>query len=462
MTSLLRIPSFLAVGLTMVAFAACEPKLDTVPAPSAGLVDFSRFVAIGDDYPAGVGNGGLSRARQEYSLSNLLARQFQLAGGGPFSQPLLQAGETTGGLLLTGVSARNQALLGPAAISFTDSATANAGTACAQIRYRFPAWTDAATGTMPNNLGIPGLRLVDLATPGLGDDANLRTLAVPYNAYLERLLPDNDDARSYIDLVKSARPTFCIVSIGLSDLMPFIRSGGTCQPLPLAATLGQSAGRLIDSLLKAAPDTRGLVLGIPLPAFLPLTRTLVSDVNQQLGRPDTASMFVRNAATGIVGRTTSTDVLLASVLGRIGRAETATGGAASAPFGFDATNPLRDEDVLTGSQVTDLTARINGRGGINETLKAKANASGGRLIYLPLGGIFGEMSKPTYVDGISYSGDPVTGGLFGLDGYTLSPRGNGVLANYLIETLNKSKVGEGFGTRLPQIDVSTLPATPLP
>lgn len=453
-------PAVLAFSLLTAALAGlsgCEPQLDDVAGPAAGALDVRHYVGLGDDYAAGVVNGGLTRERQEYSFPNLLARQLRLASGGEFTQPLLAPGESTGGLLLTGLTDRNQALLGPGLVTFSDSAVLSPG-ACAETRYRFPVWADANAGALPNNLGIPGLRLQDLATAGLGDDANLRNAANPYNGYLERLLADGTDATSYLTLVQQSQPTFVTVSIGLSDVLPFVRSGGACGTLPTATNLKADVTQLVDELL-ANTTAKGVLLSVPKLSSLPLTRTLVSDLNRGLGRPDTASMFVQTA-TGLA-RTTSTDIVLSPMVGRVGRFETATGDAATAPFGLSRDNPLRDQDVLSNTQFTQVETLIFRTNGINKTLETKAAESGGRLVYLDINSLLGDMINGRYIDGVRYSGDPVTGGLFNFDGYTLTPRGNGLLVNYLISTLNKPGP-DGFGTNLPQLDVNSLPATRLP
>ncbi len=458
----MRASFLLTLGLTaaVVGFTGCEPETESAPAPSAGSADFSRVVAIGDDYLAGVTNGGLSRQGQEYSVANLLAKQMQLAGGGAFSQPLLQPTETTGGLALLGLTDRNEALTGPVAPTFTASETFGAGTACAVTRYRFPIWEGAAAGTIPQNLALPGLTLADALAPGLGDEANLSDQARPYNAYLERILSDGADSRSYVSLVKDARPTFIILNIGLSDVLPFVLSGGTCNALPTNNNvLGGRAAQLFDSLRATNPNARGIIIGLPRISNLPLTRTRVSDLNRRLGRPNTAPMYVVNDA-GATVEIASNDIILLPMTGRVGRLETATGAPANAPFGLDNSNPLRAQDVLADGQLTTANSRITARGGINETLEARADSSRGRFAYTDIDASVLDLVTGRYIDGVRYSGDPITGGLFSLDGYSLSPRGNGLIVNYIISVLNNAE--QGFNARIPQIDINSLPATVVP
>lgn len=457
----MRVFSILILGLSALAtLSGCEPKLDATPTPAAGSLDASRYVALGDDFAAGLASGGLTRERQEYSFPNLLARQLRLAGGGEFVQPLLADGESTGGVMLVGLTDGNQALIGPAPVGSLDSEAP--ASACEPMRYRFPAWAGADAGTLPHNLGIPGLRLQDLAVAGLGDNDRLHTPAVPYNGFLERLLPDGADTASYLTLIERAQPTFVTVSFGLSDLLPFVQSGGTggvCGSLPSGVSTHTRV--LLDALL-AHTSAKVLLLGAPKLSSLPLASTDVADINRSLGRSDTASMFVLTAA-GVPTRTISTDIVLLPLVGRIGRAETATGAPASAPFGLSLANPLRKQDVLNEADFKAVeTLTYRGPNSINGLLKARATANPDRVVFLDINSLLSLMLAGRYIDGVRYSGDPVTGGLFSLDGYSLTPRGNGLLVNYIIETLNTTTSGQGFGARLPLLDINTLPPTQLP
>ena len=55
----------------VLLLTARAPSQDT-PTPSTGI-DARRYVAVGDSYTAGLSNGGLTRASQDYSFPNLLA-----------------------------------------------------------------------------------------------------------------------------------------------------------------------------------------------------------------------------------------------------------------------------------------------------------------------------------------------------------------------------------------------------
>lgn len=445
-----RLFLMLAAGL-----AACEPTTDDAPTPAASPLDFSRYVAVGDDYTAGVYNGSLTRRSQEYAFPNLLAQQLKQAGGGEFVQPLLGDADVFGaGWQLQRLTDRNLPLLGPVASTFVAADTLNPGTACAEPRYQFARWSGAGAA-LPHNLGVPGLRLQDINTSGVGNVAN--RLGATYNPFLERLLPA-DDNRTYQELLKASRPTFFTVSMGMSDMLTYLRSGGTCGTPVTAPTLQNTMFALVDSLLKTG--AKGLVFDLPDPsAALPLTKMTQIVLNKQLGRAESDSIYIVEGGTllPLQGR----DAVLLPLAGRVGRNETAAGQPATAPLG-SRQNPLRDEDVLTEAELRPLGVAVRTLNTALATRYSKTK-TGGRAAFVSLNSLCQAInSKGALIDGVRFSGDPVTGGFFSYDGVSLTPRGNALLTNKIIEVINSSDANTGFGAHVPGLDVNQFPAVPLP
>ena len=178
----------------MLLLTACAPGQDA-PAPN-NVIDTSRYLAVGDTYTAGQSNGGLTRASQEYSFPNLLARQFSRANPATaFTQPLIE-GSGSGYLALldfttTGLP-RVRRVAGQAVLpNPVINPTACGGPDTLRLLAR-----SASAATLPQNLGVPGLLLSQLETPGLGNAANARP-GVAFNPYFERLLPAADN-RTYL------------------------------------------------------------------------------------------------------------------------------------------------------------------------------------------------------------------------------------------------------------------------
>ena len=456
------------LAATALLLNACAPAQDT-PTPTAGL-DLSHYLAVGDTYTAGVSAGGLTRASQQYSFPNLLAQQFQgISAGAAFTQPLLEAGSGTGYLSFVDFTAsglvRTARVAGQA---LRGNPIINPGTCGTPDTTRLLVRA-ATASTLPQNLGIPGITLAQLATAGLGNEANARP-GVAFNPYFERLLPAAD-SRTYLQAVTdaAATATFFTYFQGLDDLMPYVRNGGQCgantAPLPSITTMRNSAGTILARL--TANGRPGVIIRIPPLTSLPFLRAgqgLVLEARLQASFGDTARIYIEDPINiGGPVHITNEDYVLATALARIGRPTpvVVNGATLMLPYGRDSRNPVRDADVLDKSQELD---RINGvRNSYNTELERLAGTVYKLPILTPSGSLstldpdvllFNQVATIISVAGVQYSPELVRGNFFSLDYYTLTPRGNGLLANAIIAALNRA-----YRTQIPAIDVNRLPAT---
>ncbi|GAB3850554.1 hypothetical protein GCM10028822_16080 [Hymenobacter terrigena] len=458
------------VAATALLLTACAPAQDTpTPAATTGL-DLSRYLAVGDTYTAGVSAGGLTRASQQYSFPNLLAQQFALAsGGGTFSQPLLEAGSGSGYLdfvdftasgLVRSRRVAGQAVRGSAII--TPGNCGNPDTTRLLVR-------SATASALPQNLGVPGLTLAQVATAGLGNEANARP-GVAFNPYFERLLPAADN-RTYLQAVTdaAATATFFTYFQGLDDLMPYVRSGGQCganpATLPSISTMRTNAGLVIARLV--AKGQRGVIMQLPPLTSLPFLRAgqgLNLEARLQASFGDTARIYIEDPINlGPPVHITNNDYVLAPALARIGRptAVVVNGTTLMLPYGRDIRNPIRDADVLDKSREFDLIDGVrkdynnylNDLAGITYKLPILTPATNKSTLDTDVL-LFNQVAGIIAVGGVQYSPELVRGNFFSLDYYSLTPRGNGLLANAIIAALNRA-----YRTQIPAIDVNRLPAT---
>ena len=444
---------------------ACAPGQDA-PTPATS-VNVSRYLAVGDSYTAGYSAGGLTRTSQEYSFPNLLARQ--LRGASPeatFSQPLLEAGTGTGYLDLVDFSAagfprarrvagqavRNAPIINPNACGGPDT-----------VRL-FARSTSAST--LPQNLGVPGLLLPQLETVGLGNEAHA-TPGAAFNPYFERLLPAADN-RTYLQAVTdaAATATFFTYFQGLDDLLPYVRSGGQCGPVPnstFAKQLTDNAKKVLDRL--TAGGRPGIIAKLPALATLPLLRLgkayeLQARLRTSFG--DTATLYVEGPFGSTVSQPIADgDYVLATTLPRIGRlVPVQVGGTTQLlPYGRNIRTPLRDADVLDKDELGRITGVLNTYNNYLETqaglykLPVITAAGSQRTLDLDVA-LFDQVAGVISVGGVQYSSEPVRGNFFSLDYYSLTPRGNGLLANAFITAFNKA-----YRANLSVIDVNSLPTT---
>lgn len=191
---------------------------------NVGDLDFSNYVAVGASFTAGFSDNALFIATQENSFPNLLAKQFEKAGGGSFTQPLMN--DNFGGLILggnpvispvTGDRLFSERLVfggagpvplqavNPSAMSTTDFALNN------------------PTGPF-NNLGIPGAKSFHFVASGYGNISNFPAAANPYAI---RVTGNNQNA-SILELAMAQNPTFFTLSeVGGNDILQYATSGGT-------------------------------------------------------------------------------------------------------------------------------------------------------------------------------------------------------------------------------------------
>lgn len=464
----------LAAAATALLLNACAPSQDA-PAPAI-TINISRYVAVGDSYTAGLSAGGLTRTSQEYSFPNLLAQQLGTASGGAaFTQPYLEAGTGSGYLTLAGFTpagfAQGRRVTGQAVRGQIINTAACAGADTVRLLTR-----SSTSGTLPQNLGIPGLQLSQIETAGYGNAATA-TPGSAFNPYFERLLPAGDN-RTYLQAVSDAAnsATFFTYFQGLDDLMPFVRSGGECAGLDVASTsassaartllqntMNQNAKKILDRL--TANSRMGIIARLPTLPTLPLLRSGKGDVLEkrlQVFFGDTAHMYIQasrpnvpSPARAIAGD----DYVLATALARIGKLTPVVVGGTTLmlPYGRDSRNPVFDADVLDSRELNLIGPILNNYNNTLETLSATynlpiINLTNANERTLDLNLLFSNVADNIAIAGVQYTPEAVRGSFFSVDYYTLTPRGNGVLANNFILAINKA-----YRANIPAIDVNKLP-----
>ncbi len=217
----------------LLGFTACESDDDSLATPliddavtvtpnppsfSSGTADFSTFVAIGNSLTAGFSDGALFAEGQDKSFPNILAHQFALAGGGAFTQPLMN--DNAGGLLLNGAPVLNPltgANVFPPRFYF-DAVNQ------VPLRVSDPSTTDiVAINPGPyNNMGVPGAKSYHLIANGYGDLTNFAAQAA--NPYFIRMA-SSPTATVLGDAVAKG-PSFFSLWIGSNDVLGYATSGG--------------------------------------------------------------------------------------------------------------------------------------------------------------------------------------------------------------------------------------------
>jgi hypothetical protein len=230
---------YILPAFALFAFA-CDTEID-IPAPSTGSgsaqLDFSNYVAVGNSLTAGFMDNGLYEEAQMNSFPAIINGQLQAAGAETnFTQPMV-SGNGSGYLRL--------ASLDLIASEFTfDSA----------FLAPDPSFLQKATGSGFNNIGVPGIRVSDIKTPGYGADPQQA------NPFFWRMLPSGSELTTYADYVATSDPTFFTCWLGNNDVLGYATTGGL-TPLTDSATFNSFYRELVDGMVNGG--AQGVVATIP-------------------------------------------------------------------------------------------------------------------------------------------------------------------------------------------------------
>jgi hypothetical protein len=482
--------ALLAVGLISTS---CDPEFDSPVTDegfyTSGTADLSKYVAVGNSLTAGYASGALYITGQENSYPNIMAQQFAFAGGGNFTQPMVN--DNLGGLLLNGTQiAENRFVL-------SVDENGNPG----PVRLEGTPTTDIAnhlTGPF-NNMGIPGAKSFHLLAAGYGNVAGVPTGAA--NPYFARI--SSTDNATVIGDAAAQGPTFFSLWIGNNDILSYATSGGSgvdqtgnldpstygpndiTDPNVFASVYSQE----VDAL--AANGAKGVLINIPevtsIPYFttvptnaIPLDAATAGALNAQFDAyntqilpglvgygvisPEEAAYRMIHFEAGqnfpIMNDNDITDVTqilqgpplnlpapLAELLGKLRQVKPddlivlpassvlGTTPDPNNPQGVIGVSiPLENQFVLTTTEQDRVT---NASMAYNATIQALAGSKG--LAYVDAKASLAQLANGGIpFDGGTITSEFVTGGAFSLDGVHPTPRGYAYVADLIIRAINST------------------------
>lgn len=482
------------VAVFAVLLASCKPELTAVKA-TKGSLDLTSYVAIGNSLTSGFQNGGLSYDGQQSSYVNVLANQFKLVEPGlVFNTPFVPAGVGCGQPNLNispPLNASNPlALIGQ---TFTLTITVPAPLSlqtlpdCKGIQGLTPApsaaygngqilfgpnfnneygYTDVigpisisnlGTGIIPNiptapsiyasqgftgtqgfnNMGVPGVKAIDLNTKGLGGPSLITvsgTTATIHNPFFSRFAKDQNNSSILSDAMLM-KPSFFTLFIGNNDVLLWAVGGGasglgssTITPVPQFC---DSIDAIVTALTKTA--RQGVIINI----------SQITDAAYfTFHAPDETKYIVDE--TGATRLMTSSDMILLSVPND--SLECGWGGFGTAAY------PIPKKYNLTANQVAQATSAIDA---YNVKLKSVADSAG--LAFFDMNAFVKANKSGSVYNGMSVTGTFVTGGTFSLDGLHLTPRGYAAVANELVTVINKK-----YGSTIPGVDLTKYAGVTFP
>lgn len=494
-----------------VGFVSCEPEFDSPVTEdgfyTSGSANLSKYVSVGNSLTAGYADGALYITGQENSYPNIMAQQFSFAGGGEFTQPLMN--DNLGGLLLNGNQITENRLVLSVGADGSPAPVRLAGTPTTDISNKL-------SGPF-NNMGVPGAKSFHLLADNYGNIAGVPSGAS--NPYFARFA-SSESVKVIVDAAAQS-PTFFSLWIGNNDILSYATSGGSgvdqtgnqnvlnygpndiTDPGVFAFTYNELVGAL------AAGNTKGVLINIPeitsIPYFttvptnaIPLDAATAAAVNANFAGYNTqilpalagmgvisaeeAAMRMINFSAGqnfpittdkdltdltaiLQGPPFSLPAQTAALLGQLRQVNsddlivlTASSVLGSTP---DPNNPqgvvgvsipLADQFVLAKSEQARVTTASNAYNATIQGLASQYNLAfvdaKTALANLANGGL-------PYDGGILTS-QFVTGGAFSLDGVHPTARGYAYTANMIINAINDT-----YGATIPKVHIGNYPTITL-
>jgi len=471
-----------------------ENNAVTPPAPNftSGSADFSSYVALGNSLTAGFSDLALFSEGQDKSFPNTLAKQFALAGGGAFTQPLTS--DNLGGLTLGGNVIAGTRLIFDAVNQVPVSKPGSPSTEVSSV-----------VAGPHNNMGVPGAKSFHLLANGYGNVAGVQSGAA--NPYFARMASSPN--ASMLEDAMAQSPTFFTLWIGSNDVLSYATSGGAGvdhnetgnidpttyggNDITNSNVFAQVFGGLLTTLTSGG--ARGVVANLAnvtdAPFFttvphnpIPMDAATAALTNGAYAQYNGGLQQALAALTG-TGLFTAEEVAKRTITFAAGQNpvviidENLTDLGAINPA-FAALPQLRQataEDLLvlpSSSFIGTLAdpanpASVNGVGVAladnwvltpeEQTAIANATAAFNSTIEMmatqfDLGLLDANSILNTVAtDGLNIGGsatitdDFVSGGAFSLDGVHPSPRGYAVIANSMVDVINAK-----YGSNLPKVD----------
>jgi hypothetical protein len=404
--------------LLLMGLTNCAPKT-TSDNLTLNNLNFSNYIAIGTDYTAGYANDGLNIESQKNSFPAMLAQQVRYIKNIPFNQPFLETGtDSYYGLKWVGADS----ICPDHFLQFRIDTVSGKN-----IRD----WANISGSGYFQNLGIPYLKVADLNKHYL----QLPNSVTP-NMYFHRLL--SNPLTSYMEYIKvQPQPSFFTLELGFNDVFSYVWKGGgqgSSNDISSQEDFEQNYSELVKQLTQN--NAQGVLFTIPSVSDLPFVNMIGYEwVNNGDCKGNT--LYEKEDSLGEVRKLLPGDFLLMHAYNNLKY-------GSNPLFGMHTDYPLDPKWVLDESEVQnaiDATRRFNA------FIKKKAQEN--NLALFDFGQFIHEIKVGNVIiDGINLSSNYLEGGFYSLDGWSLTPRGNAIITNKVIEVTNSK-----YGSSIPFLNI---------
>ena len=392
-----------------IKLTAPEAIVPPVVTPSKGTADFTKFIALGDSYTAGLQAGALFNDGQSKSVAKIMATQFATVGGGAFNQPDINS---VNGFNASSSNPGAGVIRGRLVLFDPDGPVDPDGAGCQVSRSPAPraAGSLQSTATCPSTVVTPAMpapyNTADLPAPFTGDKASLNNFSVPgtriFHTTASAFGPGNPYYGRFatapgtsllLNDAASKQGSFFMFYIGNFDILNYATAGatgsangtGATDMTPEGAAFAPSYGPNLNAFL-ATPNSKGVVGNIPDVATLPFFFTVAWN-NIEFKTTDCnvdATLAQLNGLTGFGGYNAALDGLAAA-----GAITTAEAARRKVVYSLG-----KNGILIADKTLANLTTALSG---INPALGAYGQvrqATATDLILLSAGAVLGTCATP--------------------------------------------------------------------
>jgi hypothetical protein len=422
--------SLLLIFLLAIFLSACKPDLD-VPVPAAGEANFFKTIAIGDDFLSGYQDGALYKKGQLFSIPALLARQFNVAGGGGFFILPLMPDDYGLGL---NPKPWEGTYLSKRVLGFRTNCegetglfplSSNISPASADV-YLLPVY-----GAM-NNFSAPFLKIADMFNPQTGTPTG--------NIFYHRFA-SNPGVSTVLSDVNSANATFFTVWTGMEDIYDYARNGGYNKTILPPAQFEM----YLDSLLRTLTSNgaKGIIADIPDASSFPFY-TLVPYNGAELNANQADSLsqvwhvggqyahinFVEGDNAFVTEDSSAPGGYRQLVEGEMVTLSAPLDSMRCYYYGL-LVQVIHDQYVLDSSEVNIISEHIQQ---YNTIIRQKAMQY--NLAFADMNQFFKNVVSGIKWDGVDYDAEFISGGFFSLDAFHPNQKGYALISNEFIKAIN--------------------------
>ncbi len=429
-------------SLLALVFLACEPKF-IEPEATKGSIDASNYLAVGSSMSAGYADGALYDEAQKNSYVNLLAEQLKLVGGGEFKIPYIQSS--------TGIGNANNArsVLG----NRTDcQGVISVGPVKVALQGDIAALSANVYGvTGPfNNLAVPDLKVIELDVNGLS------------NPFYQRI--SSSASSSVLTDAVAKNPTFFSVELGLHDVLKYALKGAASDYItPVSGVAGVGFEASFNNIINKLTinGAKGILANIPSIKSMAYFNTIAWNA-LKLDSLTAANLNLYYGAlnTNFSFSTGNNGFIIQDASQFLGFRQAKEGELILLNVPLDSVKchkwgsliPIPDRYVLTAQEINTIEAAIND---YNAIIKNTSEVKG--LALVDLHSFFNKIKTGFIYNGVTVNASFVSGGAYSLDGLNLTARGNALLANEFIKSINNK-----YQSSIPLLDAMKYPAVIFP